>query len=160
MVILPRITVAQKDPDAERHLVRRWLLLSAVLIASAVAFLELIAGWAIRVTFGPEFVGATACTRWLLLASGILDFRKVLIAILQGRNLGGRASVIELGLTPVVIVGIVIASARDSLVGVSLAMGAVGVVGCVLLGIAVARSGPGSRARYVPLHSHERQRPA
>jgi hypothetical protein len=65
--------------------------------------------------------------------------------------------VIELALTPVVILGIVIASARDSLVGVSVAMMAVGVVGCVLLGVAVARSAPGSRIRYVGAHAAARQ---
>jgi O-antigen/teichoic acid export membrane protein len=158
MVILPRVTVAQKDPDAERLLVRRWLLLSAGLIGSVVLVLELVAGWAIRVTFGSEFVAATACTRWLLLAAGILDFRRVLIAVLQGRNFGGRASVIELALTPVVIAGIAIASAMDSLVGVSLAMAGVGVVGCALLGYNVVRTAPGSRARYVPAHSQSRPR--
>ncbi|MDT4920197.1 MAG: hypothetical protein QOI15_1099 [Pseudonocardiales bacterium] len=153
MVILPRVTVAQKDPEIERHLVRRWLLLSAILIGSVVLVLELIAGWAIRVAFGEQFVAATACTHWLLAAAGFLDFRRVLIAVLQGRNLGGQASVIELALTPVVILGIVIASMRDSLVGVSFAMMAVGIVGCLLLGLAVARSAPGSRIRYVGAHS-------
>lgn len=157
MVILPRVTVAQRDPDTERQLVRRWLLLSAILIICVVLVLEVVAGWAIRVAFGTEFVAATACTHWLLAASGILDFRRVLIAVLQGRNLGGQASVIELAMTPVVILGIVVASLRDSLVGVSLAMMAVGIVSCVLLGIAVAHSAPGSRIRYVGTHSHARQ---
>jgi hypothetical protein len=68
--------------------------------------------------------------------------------------------VIELALTPVVIAGIAIAAANDSLVGVSLAMAAVGVVGCVLLGINVARTAPGSRARYVPSHSTDPAPPA
>lgn len=153
MVILPRVTVAQRDPATERHLVRRWLMLSAVLIVSVVVVLEFVAGWAIRVAFGVEFVGATACTHWLLAASGILDFRRVLIAVLQGRNRGGKASLIELALTPVVIIGIVIASVHHSLVGVSMAMAVVGIVGCLLLGIAVVRSAPGSRTRYVPGHS-------
>jgi O-antigen/teichoic acid export membrane protein len=158
MVILPRITVAQRNPETERQLVRRWLVLSALLIASVVLVLELVSGWAIRVAFGEEFVGATACTHWLLAAAGILDFRRVLIAVLQGRSLGGQASFIELLLTPVVILGIVIASANDSLVGVSFAMMAVGVVGCALLGLAVARSAPGSRIRYVGSHSSARAR--
>jgi O-antigen/teichoic acid export membrane protein len=158
MVILPRVTLAQKDPETERHLVRRWLLLSAVMIGSVVLVLELVAGWAIRVAFGNDFVAATACTHWLLAAAGFLDFRRVLIAVLQGRNLGGQASVIELALTPVVIVGIVIASMNDSLVGVSFAMMAVGIVGCLLLGLAVARSAPGSRIRYVGAHSQARAR--
>jgi O-antigen/teichoic acid export membrane protein len=158
MVILPRVTVAQRDPETERQLVRRWLLLSAILIGSVVLVLELVAGWAIRVAFGTEFVAATACTHWLLAAAGFLDFRRVLIAVLQGRNLGGQASLIELALTPVVILGIVIASANDSLVGVSFAMMAVGIVGCLLLGLAVARSAPGSRIRYVGAHASARRR--
>jgi O-antigen/teichoic acid export membrane protein len=153
MVILPRVATAQHDPETERHMVRRWLLGSAALIAVVVLVLELITAWAIRVSFGDEFVPATACTHWLIAAGGILDFRRVLIAVLQGRSQGGRASIIEIALTPFVIVGIVFASARDSLVGVSLAMAVVGIIGCALLGIAVARSAPGSKWRYAPAHS-------
>jgi O-antigen/teichoic acid export membrane protein len=157
MVILPRVATAQHDPAAERHLVRRWLLMSAALIAVVVLLLELMSGWAIRVAFGGDFVAATACTHWLLAAAGILDFRRVLIAVLQGRNRGGQASIIEIALTPVVVLGIVFASARDSLVGVSAAMAVVGIVGCLLLGITVARSAPGSRYRYVPAHALQRR---
>jgi O-antigen/teichoic acid export membrane protein len=154
MVILPRITVAQRDPVAERQLVRRWLLLSAALIISVVAVLELISGWAIRVAFGADFVAATACAHWLLAAAGILDFRRVLIAVLQGRSRGGQASIIEIALTPFVVVGIVLASVHDSLVGVSLTMAAAGIAGCLMLGVAVARSAPGTR--YVPAHARPR----
>jgi O-antigen/teichoic acid export membrane protein len=157
MVILPRVATAQHDPAAERHMVRRWLLGSGALIAVVVVILELITAWAIRVSFGDKFVPATACTHWLIAAGGILDFRRVLIAVLQGRSHGGRASIIEIALTPVVVLGIVVAAARDSLVGVSLAMAVVGVVGCVLLGIAVARSAPGSKWRYAPAHSRPRR---
>jgi O-antigen/teichoic acid export membrane protein len=153
MVILPRVATAQHDPVAERHLVRRWLLLSAALIAVVVVILELVTSWAIRASFGPKFVAATACTHWLLAAAGILDYRRVLIAVLQGRNRGGQASIIEIALTPIVVLGIVFASVRDSLVGVSVAMAFVGIVGCLLLGVAVAQSAPGSRYRYVPAHA-------
>jgi O-antigen/teichoic acid export membrane protein len=153
MVILPRVTTAQRDPASERHLVRRWLLGSAALIAVVVLLLELVTGWAIRVSFGAKFVPATACTHWLIAAGGILDFRRVLIAVLQSRDRGGQASVIEMALTPIVLLGIVVASTRDSLVGVSVTMAVVGVVGCLLLGINVARSAPGSRYRYAGSHA-------
>jgi O-antigen/teichoic acid export membrane protein len=156
MVVLPRVTVAQRKPETERQLVRRWLLLSAAVIVVVVLVLELVAGWAIRVAFGNEFVAATTATHWLIAAGGVLDFRRVLIAVLQGRNVGGQASVIELALTPIVVVGIVLASVHDSLTGVSLAMLAVGVLGCLLLGAAVLRSAPGSRIRYVGTHSRKR----
>jgi O-antigen/teichoic acid export membrane protein len=151
MVILPRVTVAQRDPATEKHLVRRWLLLSAALIAAVVAVLELMTNWAIRVAFGTEFLPAAACAHWLLAAAGVLDFRRVLIAVLQGRNRGGQASAIEMALTPLVVAGIVLASIHHSLVGVSLTMAAAGIAGCAMLGLAVIRSAPG--ARYEPAHA-------
>jgi O-antigen/teichoic acid export membrane protein len=155
MVILPRVTVAQSNPRAEKYLVRRWLLLSAIVIAGAVIGLEFVTGPVIRLAFGSPFVAASACAHWLVAASGLLDFRRVMIAVLQGRNRGGQASVIELALTPFVVGGIVLASAKDSLVGVGVTMAAVGVVACVALGIAVARSAPAFR--YVPAHALARQ---
>lgn len=151
MVILPRVTVAQRDPAAERQLVRRWLIMSAVLIAVVVGVLVVGARIIIRLTFGADFVAATACAHWLLVGAGLLDFRRVLIAVLQGRNVGGQASVIEIALTPFVIVGLLLAAAHNSLVGAGMAMTAVGALACVLLGLAVARSRPGGR--YVPLHA-------
>ncbi|HKC27871.1 MAG TPA: lipopolysaccharide biosynthesis protein [Jatrophihabitans sp.] len=151
MVILPRVAVAQRDPATERQLVRRWLLLSAGLIAAVVALLELMTHWVIRFAFGSEFLPATACAHWLLAAAGILDFRRVLIAVLQGRNRGGQASVIEIALTPLVVAGIVLAAVHHSLVGVSLAMAGAGVAGCLMLGVAVIRSASG--ARYEPVHA-------
>jgi O-antigen/teichoic acid export membrane protein len=155
MVILPRVTVAQRDPVTEKHIVRRWLLLSAGLITVVVLFLELIADWTIRIAFGADFVAASACAHWLLGAAGILDFRRVLIAILQGRNRGGRASIIEIALTPLVVLGIVLASVHHSLIGVAITMAAAGIVGCALLGYAVIGSAPG--ARYVPAHALDRR---
>jgi hypothetical protein len=86
-----------------------------------------------------------------LAAAGILDFRRVLIAVLQGRNWGGRASVIEIALTPLVVIGIVVASVHHSLVGVSMTMMAAGVAGCLMLSVVVVRSAP--HARYTPSHS-------
>jgi O-antigen/teichoic acid export membrane protein len=155
MVILPRVTIAQRDPATERQIVRRWLLLSAGLIATVVLFLELVADWAIRLAFGSQFMPASACAHWLLAAAGILDFRRVLIAILQARNKGGQASVIEIALTPLVVLGILFASFHDSLVGVSVTMGAAGVAGCLMLAIAVSRCAPGA---YVPAHAAPRRR--
>jgi O-antigen/teichoic acid export membrane protein len=131
------------------------LLLSAIVIAGAVIGLEFLTGPVIRLAFGSPFVAASACAHWLVAASGLLDFRRVMIAVLQGRNRGGQASVIELALTPFVVGGIVLASAKDSLVGVGVTMAAVGVVACVALGIAVARSAPAFR--YVPAHALARQ---
>ena len=62
------------------------------------------------------------------------------IAVLQGRDRGRLASVTELALTPLVVVGIVLAAAADSLVGASVTMLGVGAAGCLILGVAVYRS--------------------
>ena len=106
--------------------------------------------WMIRVLFGHQFVAAGPAAHWLLAAAGVLDFRRVLIAVLQGRSRGGQASIIEIALTPLVVIGIVFASVHHSLVGVSLTMMAAGVAGCLMLSIAVVRSTP---AKYVGAHS-------
>jgi O-antigen/teichoic acid export membrane protein len=152
-VVLPRIAVAQEDPVAERRLVRRWLLFSAALILVVVVALIVSARFIIRVAFGAEFIGAASCAHWLVGASGLLDFRRVLIAVLQGRGRGAQASVIELSLTPFVIGGIVLASRNKSLVGVGVTMLVVGLVACTVLGVAVMRSGRGD-------HTAKHRRPA
>ena len=139
-VSLPHISGLQGDPAAESAFVKRWLLTTLVLLGAVVGVLELLLEPIIRITFGADFLGATECARWVLLASGLLGFRRVLIAILQGRDRGRVASVTELALTPVVVVGIVLAAAADSLVGVGLTMLAAGAAGCLVLGIAVHRS--------------------
>jgi O-antigen/teichoic acid export membrane protein len=139
-VSLPHISSLQSSPEAESKFVRRWLLTTLILLGVVVAVLEAALVPIIEVTFGPEFLDATECARWMLLASGLLGFRRVLIAVLQGRDRGRTASVTELALTPLVVIGIVLAAAADSLVGASVTMLCVGAASCLILGVAVYRS--------------------
>ena len=139
-VSLPHISSLQSNPEAEARFVRRWLVTTVVLLGAVVLVLEALLEPIIRVTFGADFLGATECARWMLAASGLLGFRRVLIAILQGRDRGRTASVTELALTPIVVVGIVAAAAADSLVGAGVTMLGVGAAGCLILGVAVYRS--------------------
>jgi O-antigen/teichoic acid export membrane protein len=147
VVVLPRVAVAQQNPEGERRLVRTWLVVAAGVIGTVVLALELIAGPLIRFAFGEDFVAGTATARWLLAASGMLGFRRVLIAILQGRGKGGGASVIELALMPFMILGIYLAARQDSLVGVGISMAAVALASCVALGFQVLRTGRSPRGR-------------
>ncbi len=142
MLALPRVAMLQKDPEAERRYVRASLLLSVVLLGAVVGLLELTMGPLIRIAFGTDFVAATECARWVVLGSGLLGFRRVLIGILQGRDRGRLASVVELALTPVLVVGVVVSAALDSLVLVGVSMTVIGAAGCLVLGIAVVRSAP------------------
>jgi O-antigen/teichoic acid export membrane protein len=146
MVALPRVSFLQSDPAAERHFVRRWLAFSAGFLALSVLVLELVTEPLIRLTFGPDFVDATACARWILVGSGLLGYRRVLIAVLQGRDRGGFASWVELALTPVVVVGILASAHEDSLVGVGVTMTVVGLASCLVLSGALLRSGPSPSA--------------
>ena len=139
-VSLPHISSLQATPEAEGKFVRRWLLTTLVLLGAVVAVLEVLLVPIIKVTFVSDFLDATDAARWMLLASGLLGFRRVLIAVLQGRDRGRLASVTELALTPLVVVGIVLAAAADSLVGASVTMLCVGAAGCLILGVAVYRS--------------------
>ena len=142
MVALPRIAVLQADPRAELHFVRRLLVLSVALFGIVVLAMQTVLVPAIRLTFGPDFLDATECARWMIVASAFLGLRRVMIAILQGRAKGGYASIVELTLTPVMIGGMVLAAALDSLVAAGVAMLAVGIVSCIVLGFGVARSAP------------------
>jgi hypothetical protein len=142
MVALPRVSVLQAHPRDEAQYVKRWLLFSVALLGLVVVGMQVVLVPVIRLTFGPDFLGATECARWMIVASGFLGLRRVLIAVLQGRGRGGFASIAELALTPVMVAGIVVAAAVDSLVAVGITMTAVGVVSCLVLGFVVARSAP------------------
>lgn len=144
MVILPRVAVVQDDPERERFVVRTWSMASGAIIVCSVVFLELIAAPAIRLAFGDEFTGATECARWLIAAGGLLSFRRVLIAVLQGRGRGNWASWIEVALTPFVVLGVWLSSDAESLVGAGITMTVVGGIGCAMLAFAAHRSRPGS----------------
>jgi O-antigen/teichoic acid export membrane protein len=142
MLALPRVAALQKDPPAETRYVRDTLVLSMLLLGFVVAALELVLSPLIRLTFGEEFVGATATARWIVVASGLLGFRRVLIGILQGRDKGRFASVVEILLMPVLVAGVLVAAVQDSLVLVGVTMTVTGAAACAVLGFAVLRSAP------------------
>ncbi len=141
VIVLPRVAMTNADPEEQRALIRRWVVLSAGMITAVVVGLELVVGPAIRLTFGEEFTGAIEAARWLVLADGLLGFRKVLIAVLQGQGRGGVASWIELAVTPGMVLGVVVASIYDSLPGIGITMVAVGLLSVGALGLAVFRGG-------------------
>jgi O-antigen/teichoic acid export membrane protein len=142
MLALPRVAALQKDPPAEARYVRDTLVLSVLLLGFVVAALELVMSPLIRLTFGEEFVGATETARWIVVASGLLGFRRVLIGILQGRDKGRFASVVEMLLMPVLVAGVLVAAVQDSLVLVGVTMTVTGAAACAVLGFAVLRSAP------------------
>jgi hypothetical protein len=86
----------------------------------------------------------------MIVASAFLGLRRVMIAVLQGRGRGGFASIVELALTPVMVGGIILAAALESLVAVGITMLAVGIVSCLVLGFRVVRSAPAEAATPVP----------
>lgn len=142
MLALPRVASLQDDPKAEARYVRDTILLSVVLLGLVVVALQLVMPPLIRLTFGDEFVAATETARWVVVASGLLGFRRVLIGILQGRDRGQSTSVIELALTPLLVIGVVVAARLDDLVLVGISMTAVGAASCAILGVATLRSAP------------------
>lgn len=142
VIVLPRVAMNHDDAAAQRQVIRRWLTLSAGLMVVVVAGLELVVAWAIPFAFGSAFAGAVDAARWLILADGLMGFRKVLIAVLQGQGRGGTASWIELALTPVMIAGIVVAGIAGSLPGIGVTMLVVGALACVAMGAVVRRPVP------------------
>ncbi|GAA1747389.1 lipopolysaccharide biosynthesis protein [Aeromicrobium alkaliterrae] len=154
-VLLPRIAGAQRDPAAEHRLVVRWLGATALMLAVVGLLVAAIAKPVIEIAFGQEFAAAVPIAYWLIAASALLGYRRILIAVLQGRQRGGSASWIELALTPVVVLGIVVAARMGEPVGAGIAMFAVAVCAVLALGVAVVRTAPsrrvGRHARGVPI---------
>jgi O-antigen/teichoic acid export membrane protein len=139
VLLLPRVA-AQTSVTAQRRMIGRWLVVGAVPTVAVVVLLVATAEPVIRFAFGAEFLPAVGVARWLIVAQGVLGFRRVLVVALQGLGRGGAASIVELGLTVVLIVGILAAAARDSLVGVAAAMLAVGCLSCIIHGTLLALS--------------------
>lgn len=140
-VMLPLATQRQEHVTEERSFVRASVAVAALIMAAFVAGIEVIAEPAIRYAFGREFLPAVESARWLIPAAGLLGFRRILIAVLQARDRAGRASAVELGLCPVMIVGIVAAALTDDLTYVAVTMLTVGLAACAILGLMVLRSG-------------------
>lgn len=137
VVVLPQVAQHNADPAEQRIVIRRWVTMAAILIAFVVAAMELVVSPAILIAFGREFEGAIPVARWLVIAGGLLGFRAVLIAVLQGQGRGGTASWIELVLTPVMVVAVVMAGLSDNLPAVGMAMALVGALSCLALGLAL-----------------------
>jgi O-antigen/teichoic acid export membrane protein len=139
IVVLPQVAMHNSEPAKQRAAIRRWLTLAAILIALVVSAVELVVEPAIILAFGREFEDAIPVARWLVVAGGLLGFRMVLIAVLQGQGRGGTASWIELGMAPVMVVAVVLAALNNNLPAVGAAMTAVAALSCMTLGLAVMR---------------------
>jgi O-antigen/teichoic acid export membrane protein len=137
MVALPKISAAQHGPrDVERALVRRWLLMSVLVLVPTVVVFEAANPILIPFVFGHDFKGAVPCGYWYVAASGLLAFRRLLIAVLQARGRGVVASWIELALTPFVFVAVLAASIADDVEVAGIGM--LGVAACAVLALAVS----------------------
>jgi O-antigen/teichoic acid export membrane protein len=141
-VLLPKVASTQADPVAERALVRRWLLIGAIALGSVVTVATLLSRPIIEIALGREFLDAVEVTYWLVPASGLLGYRRILVAVLQGRDRGGVASRIEFGLTPLLVAGIAGAAYLDRLWAVGAAMLAVAVLSVSALAVALIRTSP------------------
>ena len=147
VIVLPQVARSHGDPAAQRAIARRWLALTVLTVLVVVAVVEAIVEPVITTAFGGEFAGAVEVARWLIVADALFGIRKVLLAVLQGQGRGGRASWTELAMLPLLVAGIAVASWQDSLVGIGASLSGVGLLSCLLLGIAVARE-PRSTGRH------------
>lgn len=154
-VLLPRVARVQADEALQRATVRRWLLGAALLLGVLSATLVVSAEWIIVLAFGREFESAVPVAHWLVAASGLLGFRRVLVAVLQGRERGGVASWIELALTPVLVAAIAVAASAGRVEAVGVAMFVTAVASVVALGVALHVTAPS-----VGAHRGSRRGPA
>ncbi|MGQ2912991.1 lipopolysaccharide biosynthesis protein [Aeromicrobium sp.] len=142
VVLLPRFSAAQAAADGDGRLVRRSLALCVGVLVPIVVVVTVLAEPVIEIAFGPVFLDAVPIAHWLVPAMGLLGLRRVLIAILQGRERGGTASRIEFALTPVMVVGVVLAAGSESATAVAIVLLGVAIASVSLLSIAVWRTTP------------------
>jgi O-antigen/teichoic acid export membrane protein len=133
-VALPRLSVLQNDPVAERKQVARTMLLTTVLMVAITLPLLVIIGPLIRIAFGEAFAPATTTARWVVVASAFLGFRRVQISVLQARDRSRYASIVEFVLAGALVLGILVAWRADSLQLVGIVLTGVGVLACLALG--------------------------
>lgn len=138
-ILLPKVTAAHASPSGDGRVVRNWTLFGLATSVAVVVGIEIILGPLIRIAFGDAFVGATATARWLVLADGLLGFRRVLISVLQARDEGGPASTVELVVAVLTVIGIAVASFAHNLEAVGQTLTAAGVLSCVVMGWMVVR---------------------
>lgn len=140
LVLLPRVSAA--TPGEMRAVVRRWIAASLVVDLFVVVVVEIVAGPVIRFAFGTAFAKAIPCAHVLIVSDGLLGFRRVLIAVLQGQGRGAVASRVEAACMPVLIAGLIVATALGGLLAVAYCMAIVGAIACVSLAACLARGTP------------------
>ncbi len=139
-IVLPHVARSGSDMAAVRKVVRTWLLFTTVCVGVLASVLLLVVEPLILIAFGQEFEGAVEVARWLIVADALLSVRKVLIAVLQGLGRGGRASWVELLLTPVYVGTVVLGILAVGLVGAGWATVGVALTSCGVLGVLVRRT--------------------
>lgn len=141
-ILLAKVAAARAAGRSDARTVVGWLVLSAAATAFIVLSVEVALPEIIRYAFGSAFSPALTPARWLVLADGLLGFRRAIIAVLQARELGHRASLIEIVIAVAAVAGIAVEAYAKDLVGVAQVLALAGLLSCVLLLLSVFRSSP------------------
>lgn len=129
-MLMPRLVAA--SAESRRAMARRWLAAAAGLTLVIVLALEAVIGPAIRILFGAEFEAATPAARIMIIAWGFLAFRLMLTAVLQAQGRAGRASLVEIVATGVMVVAAVVGTHTIGIEGAALAMLVTAVLACLI----------------------------
>lgn len=149
LVLLPRVSAAA--PEDMRAVVRRWIAASVVMDLLVIAVAEIVAGPVIRIAFGSAFADAIPCAHVLIVSDGLLGFRRVLIAVLQGQGRGAIASIVEMACMPLLIAGLILATLLGGLLSVAYCMAIIGAIACLSLAVCVARGSTTLEPAVTPL---------
>jgi O-antigen/teichoic acid export membrane protein len=147
MIALPRLAGATSR-EGRSAVMKRAVVLSAVLAGAATVFAEAVVGWLLPWAFGDAFAGAIAPARVLIVAGFFMGMRRIFAVFLQGLGRPGRTGIGEVLALATLLILAALMVPFLSLMGASLA----------LLGAAVAANlyllwvlrdqmiGPASRA--------------
>jgi O-antigen/teichoic acid export membrane protein len=138
-MLMPRLVAA--SPDRRAGMTKRWLAAAAGLAVVLAVGLQVIIAPVIRILFGEEFTAAIPTARIMIVAWGFLAFRLMLVAVLQARGQAGRASVVEVLCTAVLIPATALGAFVAGIEGVAVAMAVTAALACIL-GAHQLRSAP------------------
>lgn len=153
-ILLTKVAAARAAGRSDARIVAEWLAITAVTTALIVVGVEALLPEIIKYAFGSAFSPALTTARWLVLADGLLGFRRALISVLQARDLGHRASAIELAIAVLAVIGIIASAASMNLVAVAQVLSLAGLAACLsLAGITLSSSSTSDPSERSPDHA-------
>lgn len=158
LVAYPRVAAARGEGRSVRRMAAGFIVATLALTVPAIVLLAVLAGFVVRLFFGPDFAAATTPARILLVGSLFFAARRILGDCARGAGFGASETVAELASWLCLVAGLAVLAPRFELNGVAAALAAS--AACSLVVLAVLLRWPRARLREQPERERELAEPA